>query len=287
MLKFKLQTSTFSYSFLCLTYFSSFLLVSSLSFSQESHSYVQRGDSSLELSLYAPSVTPDTGNKSDRPIILFAHGGGFSAGSRLQSKNHVFCESLESKGFDVASVDYRLRQKQDGFNCDVAIEDKREAIAWAAEDLLDAWIYLQTLGFKRAILAGSSAGAEAALFAAYNKEGRGIEGVISLSGAMEPLQSNNQAMPLLAFHGVCDQLVPYGEGMHHYCQENSPGALLLNGGGALAEYLPNTRLIAYENKGHELSVELLSDTSAHAAIALFIRDIQSNVPIAQSTFIPF
>jgi pimeloyl-ACP methyl ester carboxylesterase len=287
MKKFKLQTSTFSCTFLCLTFFSSFLLVSSLSFPQENHSYVQRGDSSLKLSLYAPSITPDTGNKSDRPIILFAHGGGFSGGSRLQSKNHVFCESLKSKGFEVASIDYRLRQKQDGFNCDVTVADKREAIAWAAEDMLDAWFYLQTLGFKQALFAGSSAGAEAALFAAYNKEGSGIEGVISLSGAMESLQINNQVIPLLAFHGVCDQLVPYGRGIHHFCPENSPGALLLHGGGALPEYLPNTRLIAYENKGHELSVELLSDSSALEAIASFIRDIQSNAPIAQYTCIPF
>lgn len=244
---------------------------------QENQAFIVRGDSSLELSLYSAASKP-----SER-LVLFAHGGGFSGGSRLQGKNVAFCHALSQKGIDVASIDYRLRQKQDGFHCDVPIEEKREAIAWAAEDLLEAWVHLQKSGYKNVILAGSSAGAEAALYAAYHIGSKGIEGVISIAGAMEPAPTNAASIPLLAFHGECDQLVPYGESIHHFCPEESPGALLLQGGGAMAHCSSHTRLVSYENKGHELSAELLSDAEALNAIDQFIADIRSHSPIAQRT----
>jgi len=244
---------------------------------QENHSYIVRGDSLLELSLFRSDSQPS------ETLILFAHGGGFSGGSRLQVKNVAFCNALSQKGIDVASIDYRLRQKQDGFHCDVPIEEKREAIAWAAEDLLSAWVHLHKSGYKNVILSGSSAGAEAALYAAYHIGSEGVEGVISIAGAMEPAPSDAATIPLLAFHGECDQLVPYGEAIHHFCSEESPGALLLQGGGALAHCSSQTRLVSYENKGHELSAELLSDAGVLNAIDVFIADIRSDSPIAQRT----
>ena len=244
---------------------------------QENQAFIVRGDSLLELSLYSAASKPS------ETLVLFAHGGGFSGGSRLQVKNVAFCHALSQKGIDVASIDYRLRQKQDGFHCDVPIKEKREAIAWAAEDLLEAWVHLQKSGYKNVILAGSSAGAEAALYAAYHIGSQGIEGVISIAGAMEPVPSDAANIPLLAFHGECDQLVPYGEAIHHFCPEESPGALRLQGGGALAHCSSQTRLVSYENKGHELSAELLSDAEALNAIDKFIADIRSHSPIAQRT----
>ena len=89
--------------------------------SQENQAFTVHGDSLLELSLFRSDSQPS------ETLILFAHGGGFSGGSRLQHKNVAFCNALSQKGIDVASIDYRLRQKQDGFHCDVPIEEKREA----------------------------------------------------------------------------------------------------------------------------------------------------------------
>ncbi|MDO7740635.1 MAG: hypothetical protein MUP94_03055, partial [Flavobacteriales bacterium] len=114
--------------------------------SQENQAFTVHGDSLLELSLFRSDSQPS------ETLILFAHGGGFSGGSRLQHKNVAFCNALSQKGIDVASIDYRLRQKQDGFHCDVPIEEKREAIAWAAEDLLSAWVHLHKSGYKNVIL---------------------------------------------------------------------------------------------------------------------------------------
>jgi pimeloyl-ACP methyl ester carboxylesterase len=280
------QTSVFSHEFLLLTRTMIFIFVSFSINAQDHHSYFQRGDSSLQLTLYEAETPLLSNYESRETIILFAHGGGFSEGSRLQTINNKFCQSLNYKGFKVASVDYRLRQKRRGFHCNIPIEEKREAIAWAAQDILDAWNYLQTLGFNKVILVGTSAGAEAALYAAYHIEANGIEGVISISGAMEPLPNFDSRIPLLALHGVCDRLIPFDEGFHHFCPEDSPGALLLQGGGALAKSLPFTRLISYENKGHELSSELLLDPAALDAMELFIRDIQSKSPISRVIEIP-
>jgi acetyl esterase/lipase len=276
------QTSSFLHQNLRFRFLMGLLVTLTSTHAQEHHAYIQRGDSLLELSLHA-SENANFQNSQQAPIILFAHGGGFSGGSRLQSKNVIFCRALHEAGFSVASIDYRLRQKRQGFHCDVAIEEKREAIAWAAEDLLAAWAYLQKSGYENVILAGSSAGAEAALYAAYHLGSEGIEAVISMAGAMEPAPSDAANIPLLAFHGECDQLVPYGEAIHHFCPEGSPGALLLQGGGALAHCSAQTRLFSYENKGHELTGELLSDANAIDAIATFIDDLHSHSPIAQRT----
>ena len=253
---------------------------------QDHHSYAQQGDSSLYLSIYGGEIPNSEYSNSNQTIILFAHGGGFSAGSRLQALNTKFCESLMRSGFTTASVDYQLKQKNRGFHCQIPIAEKRIAIHSAAQDLLDAWSYLQTLGFENVILIGSSAGAEAALHATYHIQADGIQGVVSIAGAMEPKPQLVSSIPLLAIHGVCDELVPYGSGIHHFCPEDSPGALLLHGGGALAEYLPNTRLISYVDRGHELSSELLADSATLDAVELFIRDILSNSPISRFTEIP-
>tara|TARA_B110000285_G_scaffold169514_1_gene189675 strand:+ start:796 stop:1707 length:912 start_codon:yes stop_codon:yes gene_type:complete len=250
-------------------------------FSQEHFAYIERGDSLLQLSLYASEKTENMPSKRPQSLVLFVHGGGFSSGSRLQRKNVLFCQALKEIGLTVASIDYRLRQKNQGFHCDVSIEEKREAIAWAAEDILAAWDYLHNFGYQTVILAGSSAGAEAALHAAYHIGSEDIEAVISIAGAMEPAPADAPNIPLLAFHGECDQLVPYGESMHHGCPEESPGALLLQGGGALAHCSAQTRLISYENKGHELTGELLSDVDALNTIGSFISDIRSQSIIAQ------
>lgn len=190
--------------------------------------------------------------------IVFLHGGGFSGGQRNDTVNRTFCRKLAERGIAVASMDYRLRQVGHGFHCDVSIEAKREAIRWAAEDLgaaLDEFGYL----FPQGVIAcGSSAGAEAVLDAAFNLQLPALRGVISLSGAIEP-REDWADVPVLAFHGTCDALVPFCTAIHHYCPEQSPGALLLAGGGALAQLHEAVSLVAFENAGHELASTMLSN----------------------------
>lgn len=207
----------------------------------------------------------------DRPLFVFLHGGGFYAGSRNHPLNVEFCEQLAGHGIDVASIDYRLLQKDKGFDCEISIAAKRAAIAAAAEDLSQALSVLRPTYPSGIFVGGSSAGAHAALYAAYHLKSFDASGVISMCGAMEPLEKASKT-PLLAFHGTCDALVPYGEAIHHHCRRDAPGALLLHGGGAAAACLPNAQLHAYLNAGHGLTNVLLGDTECSKTCAKFIKD---------------
>lgn len=206
--------------------------------------------------------------------ILFIHGGGFSSGSRSDWKNQQFCHGLSERGIRIFSMDYRLHQIGKGFHCDVGIEEKRTAIRWAAEDIGSALEYLRAAFPEGVVLCGSSAGAEAALYAAFHLQHPMIRGVISIAGAVEPLDEYTD-LPLLAFHGTCDALVPFGQAVHHHCSEASPGALVLAGSGALSKCLSKCHLHAYENVGHELTSQILTDPHIPQLVINFLDQVSS------------
>jgi acetyl esterase/lipase len=124
---------------------------------------------------------------------------------------------------------------------------------------------------QRVFLAGSSAGAEAVLHAAfYDREamrmidhGLGdmrFAGVISGAGALVSthLVTEETVVPLLLFHGTDDPLVPYGAGPHHRCAPDASGWLMLFGAGALADRLDalgagSYALYQHEGAGHEIA----------------------------------
>ena len=121
--------------------------------------------------------------------VVFMHGGGFFTGSRDGTACQAYCRALAERGIAVVSIDYRLRQVGKGFHCDISILDKREAIRWAAEDLVAA---IDAVGgnFPNGIIAaGSSAGgAEAVLDAVYAMPQSSLKAAISLAGGVEPPQ---------------------------------------------------------------------------------------------------
>ncbi len=237
----------------------------------------------LQMDVYSQILPAESAAHAfERPLFVFLHGGGFYAGSRDHPLNVEFCEQIAGHGIDVASIDYRLLQRDQGFHCGISTAAKRAAIEAAAEDLTQAISVLRPYYPSNIFIGGSSAGAHAALHAAYHMKSIDAEGVISMCGAMEPL-ANAPETPLLAFHGTCDALVPYGEAMHHYCRRDAPGALLLQGGGAAAECLPHTQLHAYLNAGHELTNLLLGDTACSRTCAQFIQDCLSTEDIRGTT----
>ncbi|MCB0638484.1 MAG: prolyl oligopeptidase family serine peptidase [Lewinella sp.] len=210
------------------------------------HTYARLADEDYALDLYRPF--PET---ADRPVLLYVHGGGFSGGERDNDVARHFSEALAARGFIVASMSYRLTAKGKGFSCERPAAEKIETfrlasedIGWATRFLLDRY---EAFGLdpKRIVLAGSSAGAEAVLHAAYRLDwsqpapGFRYAGVISMAGALVDTSwiTTENAIPTQLFHGVDDPLVPYATAPHHYCDPEAPGYLILHGGASIAERL--------------------------------------------------
>ncbi|MAI22904.1 MAG: hypothetical protein CL828_02510 [Crocinitomicaceae bacterium] len=211
------------------------------------------GTDTLACDIFTPNIAAHPGWG-----IVFLHGGGFYTGSRDGSANQAYCSALAERGIAVMSIDYRLRQIGEGFHCDVSVSDKREAIRWAAKDMIAA---IDAFGenFPEGIIAaGSSAGAEAVLDAVYSLHLSSLKGAISLAGGVEPPRVWRDT-PVLAVHGTCDALVPYCIDLHHYCSTESAGALLLAGAGGMAKAGAQVELWGIQNAGHELSTLMLTD----------------------------
>ena len=209
----------------------------------QTFTYIVKNSENLDIDIY----TPFWDNEINRPVLLYVHGGGFSGGTRNGSDIVEFCKQMAGYGYVTASMSYRLTRKGEpsAFGCDCPAEDKLRTFQSAMEDIQDATYFIiqnrETFGInpQQIILAGSSAGAEAALIAAYmppncfNLESGPVSyaGVISMAGAI-PYPDNvyeDSAIPSLFFHGTCDNLVPYGTAPHHYCDPEKPGYLLLHG----------------------------------------------------------
>jgi len=197
----------------------------------------------LLLDVYQPAG--DTVQR--RPLIIFAHGGGFITGSKTDAYAVALCTRLARLGYVAASIEYRLGFALTGLAAPVdtpkiavaAIRgghDMKAAVRFFRQDAATARTYRVFSNYI--IVSGSSAGAFAALEAGYLDKASevpryvdlaalgGIEGasgnpgyssavaaVISLSGATESpsvLEAGNA--PLCSVHGTRDATVPYLQG---------------------------------------------------------------------------
>ena len=197
----------------------------------------------LLLDVYQPSG--DTVKR--RPLIVFAHGGGFVFGSKADAYPVAFCTRLARLGYVVASIEYRLGYPATGLAvpadtariAEAALRggfDMKAAIRYFRQDAAGPKTY--RINSSYVIAAGSSAGAFAALEAGYLDKASevpsyinlaalgGIEGnsgnagyssavaaVINLSGATESpsiIEAGNA--PLCSAHGTADPTVPYFQG---------------------------------------------------------------------------
>ena len=198
---------------------------------------------------YYTIKTQDTVKK---PLVVLVHGGGFSGGLRDGLGEETFSREIAQKGYDVASISYRLTRKDSGFGCNCQARDKISTFLKATEDLMAAVAFLEgnpKFGFDREqiFLVGSSAGAETVLTAAYMTdhyefktiEPRKFAGVIALAGAVidSDYITRENAIPALLVHGKKDDLVPFGTGPHHYCETLDEGYLILDGSETIAERL--------------------------------------------------
>ena len=220
---------------------------------KSTETYYRKSSESLKMDIFSPET--DTLDK--KPVLLYVHGGGFAMGSRDQELHQQFCRHYAHKGYTAVSIDYTLQRKGKSFGCDCPADEKVDTFLETARDISRAVRYLTEnytkLGIdtNRIVLAGSSAGAEAALHAVYWHETRSDDstrilpeafeygGVISMAGALTELRwvDHKTAIPTQLFHGSCDRLVPYSTASHHYCEADTPGYLTLYGPAAIMNKL--------------------------------------------------
>lgn len=232
---------------------------------------------SLYMDIYNPDrskVIAEDGKA--RPTIIHVFGGGFMEGSREESWLRPWFRQMNSLGYRMISIDYRLGLKgvrgvtQSEF---AVLLDK--AIHIAVEDLFSATAYLvengEALGVdpRNLVVTGSSAGAITAQQAEYELCARtpmtsalpkdfNYAGIMAFAGAVltsGELGYASTPCPVMMFHGTEDELVPYDLARSGNFSFNGPcviGKALENAGGtyrfyrfpginhAVAGYMPQT-----------------------------------------------
>lgn len=178
---------------------------------------------------------------AERPVIIFAHQGGFFTGSRTEQYLVDVCTRLARLGYVTASISYRLGYAS--FDTTAVsraalrgMQDMRAAVRFFRQDAATGNVYRASPG--RIVVGGASAGGFMALEVGYlDKISEvpsdvdittmgGIEGmsgnpgysslplaVLNLSGAINPpgvIEAGNA--PLYSAHGTADRVVPYLKG---------------------------------------------------------------------------
>jgi acetyl esterase/lipase len=181
---------------------------------------VDQNDENVKLKLDVYTPKGDTVKK--RPLIVWVHGGGFSAGDKTSPELVDEANQFAMKGYVNVSINYRLAPKGcvggAGPECIIGIVQ-------AMQDAQTAVRFMRSKATKygidpnRIAIGGSSAGAITALNVGYNASDPGpgdhqgfssaVQAVQSLSGAAIGTTPGDDGAPAVLFHGTNDPLVPY------------------------------------------------------------------------------
>lgn len=227
--------------------------------------FAQRDTCTLSMDIYKAESAIEKA-----PTILYVFGGGFKEGDRVRGTGKWF-STLNSYGFNVVSIDYRLGLKGVTMGGLSFVDKLENAINIAVEDLFSATEFLIENGAQYGIdssnivLAGSSAGAITVLQAEYEICNGGklaaalpddfnYTGVMSFSGAILDrenwgLKFSKKPCPILLLHGTDDKLVPY--------KRIAALKSTFNGTDAIAKVLKQNAfpftVLRYADRGHEVS----------------------------------
>ncbi len=188
---------------------------------------------------------PDGDNFARRPLLVFAFGGSFTAGTRFSPDILTLCDRFAKRGYVTATIDYRLGF-EDGNDSDTnqfkalirGIQDMKAALRFFYKDAATANDY--RIDTTQIFCGGVSAGAFIALNHGYFKdniftnpppdwvqgaydevggiEGQSgnpgystkVKGVINLCGALADTLWIQATDPVLvSVHGTADDLVSY------------------------------------------------------------------------------
>ncbi len=193
----------------------------------------------LKLDVYEPAGDTNT----ERPVIVWVHGGSFSGGDKTSGEIVFEATEMAKKGYVSVSISYRLY----GPGCSAAGGNQGgcvQAIIDAQHDAQAAVRFLRQnaatyrIDTDRIAIGGTSAGAITALNVGANADDPGtsgnpgfssaVGGAVSLSGAklLGPPQTTGDA-PTLMFHGTADPLVPYQWAVNTLNDAHAGGAHVL------------------------------------------------------------
>jgi len=109
---------------------------------------------------------------TNRPVILYMHGGSFTAGDKTTSDCVDFCESMAKRGYVAASLNYRLSDFSFLFSNEIqyetvlkAVSDAKSAIRYFRKDF--AAVNTYGIDPNTIFVGGYSAGAVIAVHLAY------------------------------------------------------------------------------------------------------------------------
>jgi predicted esterase len=176
----------------------------------------------LTLDVYEPTGDSIT----QRPAIVWVHGGSFSGGDKTSPELVDESNTFARKGYLNVSINYRLEPGGcPGTNCITAMSEAL-ADAQAAVRFLRTNASTYAVDVNRIAMGGSSAGAITALNAGFRTAEdptAAIGAAVSLSGANLLSAIGAGDAPSLLFHGTADPIVPYSWATITYNQAIAAG----------------------------------------------------------------
>lgn len=170
----------------------------------------------VTVNLFADIYRPAGDTVTQRPLVIFVHGGSFCCGSKTSAEIVDEANYLAQRGYVTASISYRLAQN--GCSAGGASPECVTAIGHARQDAQAAVSWFRSnastygIDTTRIAIAGSSAGGITAAdvaFASSSNPDTAVRAAVSLSGANVLQQPNTGDAPLLLMHGTADFVVPY------------------------------------------------------------------------------
>lgn len=191
-----------------------------------------------KLDLTMDVYLPQNDTLKKRPLIMFIHGGAFYVGCKEDLPMQGWCSHYASLGYVTVSIDYRMGFLPFKRNIEragyAAIQDAHAAMRYLVENQS-----VYGIDTSMMFVGGTSAGAITALHLAFmTNETRpetsyngmfddnmgdiehsgnllnntfSIKGVVDMWGAVCNIEMiDSKKIPVAAFHGDLDEMVPYG-----------------------------------------------------------------------------
>lgn len=221
----------------------------------ETYAYARQDNQDLTMDFY-----PST-EHGRRPTIIVIHGGSWCGGDSQQLPE--LNSELARKGFNVASINYRLAPK---YISPAPVEDIETAITWLKHNAYE--LKIDTNNF---ILLGRSAGAQLALVAAYTSDMPGIRGVVNFYGPTDMVwgYSTPSNPYIMDSRKVLEDFLggPYSKVPQNYVSSSPVEVVSRKSVPTLIIHGENDALVAYEH-GIRLSRKLTDNRIPHYLLSL-------------------